>query len=193
MASWKKTMESVQIMTMVFHGKPCFFPWFSMVRDHGFPWKAMVRNHGFPCLLNGIMEKNHGKCPNHDHGKTPSFAKFTYSTLPHSTLTHSTLPHSTIPHYFIPHIFKFHMHITSFHISQIPHYLTSNYLIPYYLIPHSPHQSIQSLHHITPHMNTLYILTFISFQLICSTCTWLWFIYNIYPFLGLLWCFPEIC
>ena len=153
----------------------------------------MVRNHGFPCLLNGIMDKNHGKCPNHDHGKTPSFAKFTYSTLPHSTLTHSTLPHSTIPHYFIPHIFKFHMHITSFHISQIPHYLTSNYLIPYYLIPHSPHQSIQSLHHITPHIFTLYILTFISFQLICSTCTWLWFIYNIYPFLGLLWCFPEIC
>ena len=143
-------MESVQIMTMVFHGKPCFFPWFSMVRDHGFPWKAMVRNHGFPCLLNGIMDKNHGKCPNHDHGKTPSFAKFTYSTLPHSTLTHSTLPHSTIPHYFIPHIFKFHMHITSFHISQIPHYLTSNYLIPYYLIPHSPHQSIQSLHHHHP-------------------------------------------
>ena len=97
---------------------------------------------------------------------------------------HSTLLHSTY--------FQI-MHITSFHISQIPHYLTSNYLIPYYLIPHSPHQSIQSLHHITPHMNTLYILTFISFQLICSTCTWLWFIYNIYPFLGLLWCFPEIC
>ena len=28
----------------------------------------MEKNHGFPCLLNGIMEKNHGKCPNHDHG-----------------------------------------------------------------------------------------------------------------------------
>ena len=42
---------------MVFHGKNGKKPWFSM-----------EKNHGFPCLLNGIMEKNHGKCPNHDHG-----------------------------------------------------------------------------------------------------------------------------
>ena len=109
MASWRKTMESVQIM---------------------------------------IMEKHHH--------------------LPSLLIPHYLIPHYLIPHYLIP---PFHIppfHITSFHIfsnlictlphshiSQIPHYLTSNYLIPYYLIPHSPHQSMQSLYHITPLMNTL--------------------------------------
>ena len=58
-------MESFQIMTMENHGKP----WKKTMVFHGKKtWFSMEKNHGFPCLLNGIMEKNHGKCPNHDHG-----------------------------------------------------------------------------------------------------------------------------
>ena len=166
----------------------------------------MVRNHGFPCLLNGIMEKNHGKCPNHDHGKTPSFAKFTYSTLPHSTLPHSTIPfhHSTLLHSTLLHSTLLQISYAHYLIPYISNSTLPNLKLSYSILSHStltsPEYTIIAPHHPTheyfqpppPSPLCTHILTFISFQLIYSTCTWLWFIYNIYPLLGLLWCLPGI-